>query len=94
MGLLDEGRRFTSRGRHAAAERSLRAAVAAFERRTQLLHAGDAAVLLGRLPLGRGRAADALSQFEVARERFQGLGAPGRAVSASTCAGLAYSDLG
>lgn len=94
MGLLGEGRRFTCRGQHAAAERSLRAAIAAFERRTHFLHAGDAAVLLGRLLLNRGRAADALSQFERARERFQELGAAGPAVSASTCEGLAYSDLG
>ena len=94
MSLLDEARRSTSRGRHAASERALRAAFAAFDRRNDLLHAGDAALLLGRLQLDRGRAGDARSQFDAARDRFQELGAAGPAARACVFSGLAQTDAG
>jgi DNA-binding NtrC family response regulator/tetratricopeptide (TPR) repeat protein len=94
MVLLDDGRRFARGGRHAAAERALRAAAAAFERRKDLLHAGDAAVQLGGLLLDRGRAADALGQFDLARDRYQERGAAAPALSASILGGVARTDLG
>jgi DNA-binding NtrC family response regulator/tetratricopeptide (TPR) repeat protein len=92
--LVDESRRLASRGRHAAAERSLRAAIAAFDRRKDLFHAGDASLLLGRLVLERGRACEAQSLFERARERFQNLGSAEPAVRACVFAGLAETDNG
>ena len=94
MNLLEEARRWSSRGRHAAAERTLRAAMGAFDRRNDLLHAGDSAMLLGRLLLDRGRAAEAQSQFHIARDRFRQLGCAESAASACTFSGLAETDEG
>jgi DNA-binding NtrC family response regulator len=94
MSLLEEARRWARGGRHAAAERTLRAAVGAFDRRNDLLHAGDSAMLLGRLLLERGRAAEAQSQFHLARDRFRQLGDAESAVRACMFAGLAETDEG
>src|ERR1700730_14071475 len=92
--LCEESRRLASLGRHAAAERSLRAAIGAFDRRKDLLHAGDASLLLGRLVLERGRACEAQSLFEQARGRFQNFGSVEPAVRACVFAGLAETDNG
>jgi DNA-binding NtrC family response regulator/tetratricopeptide (TPR) repeat protein len=92
--LFEESRRLAGRGRHAAAERSLRAAIAAFDRRKDLLHAGEASLMLGRLVLERGRAPEAQSLFEGARERFQNVGSVEPAVRACVFAGLAETDNG
>ena len=94
MAWLEEGRRFMTRGRHAAAERSFRAASAAFERRGDALHAADAMMMLGRLLLARGRAPDAEQQFVNAGKKLQDLGAGKAAVSACVYAGLAQTDDG
>jgi DNA-binding NtrC family response regulator len=91
---LDEGCRLMRRGRHAAAERSFRAALAAFERRGDAFRSADVAMTLGRLLLARGRTADAEDQFSGAREKFQGVGAASAAASASVFAGLAQTDAG
>jgi transcriptional regulator with AAA-type ATPase domain/tetratricopeptide (TPR) repeat protein len=92
MHLLDEARQWASRGRHAAAERAARAALAAFDRRDDLLHAGDGAMLLGRLLLDRGRAAEARTHFDTARDKFQQLGGADSAVRACVFSGLAQTD--
>ena len=81
------------RGRHAAAERTLRSAFGSFDRRGDALRAGDAAVRLGRLLLGRGRAADAKAAFSDAREQFQRSRSASRAVEATVYLGLAETDL-
>ena len=98
--MLDEAQTLVGQGRHTAAERALRATLAAFDRRGDLLHAGDSAALLGRLLMKRGRAGDAESLFEIARARFQRLSstapvpAAPAAVDACVHVGLAQTDLG
>jgi two-component system response regulator HydG len=92
VGMLDDARHVMARGRHAAAERSLRASLAAFERRNDTLHAGDAAFLLGQLLQHRGRAADAYELFTRAREHYNKRGAAAEAVRACAFAGLAQTD--
>ena len=92
MQLLEDARQCADRGRHAAAERSLRAAMAAFDRRDDPLHAGDSAMLLGRLLLDRGRSAEARTCFDAARDKFQQLGAGDAAVRACVFCGLAETD--
>ena len=88
-----EVERLLTRGRHAAAERALRGAVAAFERRGDFRRAGDAALRLGRLLLGRGRAADAKALFTDAHDRFQRARAAEHAIEAMVYLGLAQTDL-
>ena len=85
--------RLIMRGRHAAAERTLRAAFGSFDRRGDAARAGDAAVRLGRLLLGRGRAADAKAAFRDAHEQFQRARSAVRAVEAMVYVGLAETDL-
>ena len=92
--LCEEAQRFLVRGRHAAAERSARAAIAAFERRRQVLHAANAAMLLGRLLMRRGRVADAHALFDSAHEGYRNLGVASAATTACVSAGLAQTDLG
>jgi len=92
-GMLAEGERLLAAGRHAGAERSLRAAAAAFDRRADRFHAGEAEVMLGRLLLARGRATAARAMFESAHERFQGAGAPLPALVATVHLGMAQTDL-
>jgi transcriptional regulator with GAF, ATPase, and Fis domain len=92
LGMLDEARGALSRGRHAAAERSLRASMAAFDRRQDVLHAADAALSLGTLLQNRGRAADAVELFQRASRNYQSRGAAALAVQACTCVGLAQTD--
>jgi transcriptional regulator with GAF, ATPase, and Fis domain/tetratricopeptide (TPR) repeat protein len=92
--MLDEARSMMARGRHAAAERSLRASLAAFDRRRDATRAGDAALLLGELLQTRGRSADAYELFERARANYERQGAAVLAVQACTCAGLAQTDRG
>ena len=91
--MFAEVERLQMRGRHAAAERMLRAAVAAFDRRADLIRAGNASLKLGRLLLGRGRAADAKTAFVAAHDRFQRVRSPEAAVEATVFAGLATTDL-
>ncbi len=85
--------RLLTRGRHAAAERALRGAVAAFERRGDFRRAGDAALRLGRLLLGRGRASDAKSVFADAHDRCQRAHTAEAAIEAMVYLGLAETDL-
>ena len=85
--------RLTVRGRHAAAERALRGAVAAFDRRGDLRRAGEAGVRLGRLLLGRGRAAEARDICTEAHDRFQRIRAAAQAIDAMVHVGLAQTDL-
>ncbi|HEV3217819.1 MAG TPA: sigma-54 dependent transcriptional regulator [Vicinamibacterales bacterium] len=92
--LLEEASRWAARGRHAAAERTLRAALAAFDRRNDLFRAGESGMLLGRLLLERGRAAEAQSPFQLASERFRRLGNAAEAVVACVLSGLAETDDG
>ncbi len=91
--MLSDGERLIQRGRHAAAERELRGAVAAFDRRNDPRRSGDAALKLGRLLLVRGRASDAKAVFDMAHDRFQQAHAAPEAVDASAHAGLAQIDL-
>jgi DNA-binding NtrC family response regulator len=91
--MMGEVERLLMRGRHAAAERTLRAVIAAFDRRTELVRAGEAGVTLGRLLLGRGRAADARAVFLDAHDRFQRARAAELALQATVYAGLAQTDL-
>ena len=91
--LIAEVDRLTLRGRHAAAERTLREAIAAFHRRGDAHRAGGAEVTLGRLLLGRGRAADAKSLFAQAHERFRRGRAVGESLEALVYLGLAQTDL-
>ena len=91
--LLVEVNRLVLRGRHAAAERTLREAVAAFERRGDMKRAGEAGLRLGRLLLERGRAGDAVAAFKQSHERFERIRAVGDALEAMVYAGLAQTDL-
>ena len=91
--LIAEVERLTLRGRHAAAERTLREAIAAFDRRSDARRAGAAELTLGRLLLGRGRAAEAKSMFAKAHERFQRERAVGESLEALVFLGLAQTDL-
>jgi DNA-binding NtrC family response regulator/tetratricopeptide (TPR) repeat protein len=93
-GLLDAGARLLQNGRHAAAERALRSAMAAFDRRGNLIPAADAGVRLGRLLMDRGRAGDARPLLEAARDRFQRVRAPAAAVIACAYSAVAQTDLG
>ena len=85
--------RLSMRGRHAAAERALRAAFGSFDRRGDAARAGDAAVRLGQLLLGRGRAADAKAAFRDAHEQFQRARSAARSIEATVYVGLAETDL-
>jgi DNA-binding NtrC family response regulator len=85
--------RLLERGRHAAAERALRAAAAAFERRGDFRRAGHARLKLARLMLARGRASDACALLTGAHDRFQRARAPEDAVEATAYLGLAQTDL-
>src|SRR5205085_6512046 len=89
-----EARSMMSRGRHAAAERSLRASLAAFDRRRDATRAGDAALLLGELLQNRGRSAGAYDLFERARRNYESQGAAALAVQACTWAGISQTDTG
>jgi transcriptional regulator with AAA-type ATPase domain len=91
--MFREVERLIMRGRHAAAERTLRAAFGSFDRRGDAPRAGDAALRLGQLLLGRGRAADAKAAFSNAQEQFQRIRSASRAVEASVYLGLAETDL-
>jgi DNA-binding NtrC family response regulator len=91
--MFTEGARLVDAGRHAAAERTLRAAAAAFDRRDDRLMAGRSELALGSLLLTRGRAADALACFGRAHDRFQRERAPGFAIAAMIQTGLAETDL-
>jgi transcriptional regulator with PAS, ATPase and Fis domain len=88
-----EVERLLTRGRHAAAERALRAAMAAFERRSDYGRAGESALRLGRVLLGRGRASDARTLFTDAHDRFQRTRSTQRAIEAMVYLGLAQTDL-
>ncbi len=85
--------RLSMRGRHAAVERTLRGAVAAFDRRGDTARAGDAGLRLGHLLLSRGRAADAKTVFTDAHDRFQRARAAEPALEAMAYVGLAETDL-
>ena len=91
--MLTDGERLILRGRHAAAERELRGALAAFDRRSDWPRSGAAALTLGKLLLVRGRASDAKAAFDLAQDRFQQAHAAPEAIAASTHAALAQIDL-
>ncbi|MCM3880742.1 MAG: sigma-54 dependent transcriptional regulator [Vicinamibacterales bacterium] len=92
--VLEGAERLVLRGRHEAAERALRAALAACERRNDTLHAGDGALRLGQLLHNRGRTADACELFARARSHYERRGAATQAVLACTFGGLAETDRG
>jgi two-component system response regulator HydG len=92
-GMLADGERLRAAGRHAGAERSLRAAIAAFDRRNDAFHAGESEMSLGRLLLTRGRATHARALFESAHNRFQRVGAALPALVATAELGIAQTDL-
>jgi DNA-binding NtrC family response regulator len=83
-----------ARGRHAAAERHLRATLAMAERRGRDEQAGDAALRLGRLLLARGRAANAAHCFDLARRAFDRTDASAGCVRAAVWQALAWTDDG
>jgi hypothetical protein len=91
--MMGEVERLLARGRHAAAERALRGAIAAFDRRGDSRRAGDAGIRLGRLLLGRGRPADAALLITEAHDRFQRARAAVPALEAMAYLGLAQTDL-
>ena len=91
--MIVEAERLVTRGRHAAAERALRAGVAAFDRRGDARWAGFARLRLGRLLLGRGRPADARALFTDAHDGFQRARAAEPALEAMVYLGLAQTDL-
>jgi transcriptional regulator with PAS, ATPase and Fis domain len=88
-----EVERLLTRGRHAAAERALRGAMAAFDRRGDCGRAGASAIRLGRLLLSRGRASDARALFTDAHDRFQRTRSAHHAIEAMVLLGLAQTDL-
>ena len=90
--LLTEGRRLMDLGRHASAERTLRAALSALARRDDAQHAGLAALRLGTLLLDRGRAPGALEAFQTAHEAFQRAQATTCAICAAVYLGLTHTD--
>jgi transcriptional regulator with AAA-type ATPase domain len=92
--LFNDAGRMLARGRHSAAERALRSAIGACDRRSDWLRAGDAGLALGRLLLSRGRAVHAKDAFEDAHARFQRAHAAGQAIDATTYVGLTQTDLG
>jgi DNA-binding NtrC family response regulator/tetratricopeptide (TPR) repeat protein len=83
-----------SRGRHAAAVRALREALASLARRGDALGAAESAFALGRVLLSRGQVAEAGSAFEEARRLFDEGGEPGSAVLSAVHVGLAWTDGG
>jgi len=91
--LMAEAERMLQRGRHSAAQRALRAALGASGRRGDWVRAGDIGLTLGRLLLGRGRAAEAKTVFEEAHSCFQQGLAPGPAIDATILLGVAQTDL-
>ncbi len=92
--MLAEGERLLKAGRHAGAERALRAAGAAFDRRSDTRRAADTEMMLGRLLLARGRASSARAMFESAHDRFQRAGAAIPAITAMVMLGMSETDLG
>ena len=93
-GLLADALRLLAGGRHSGAERELRAATAAFDRRGDGFHAGEAEMMLGRLLQSRGRAAESARLFQQAHDRFQQVRSPGPAITATIQLGMAQTDLG
>jgi two-component system response regulator AtoC len=92
-GMLADGERLLAAGRHTPAERSFRAAIAAFERRANPFHAGQGEMALGGLLLTRGRAAQARAMFDSAHHHFQRVGAARLAVIATVQLAMAETDL-
>ena len=91
--LIVEVDRLVLRGRHAAAERTLREAFAAFDRRGDLKRAAEAGFRLGRVLLERGRPGEALAVFRQTHERFERIRAAGDALEAMVYIGLSQTDL-
>lgn len=91
--VIVEIERLSARGRHAAAERALRAAIAACDRRGDSGRSGVLGLRLGQLLLARGRAEEARVLFDGAHARFQQLRLPERGIEAMACMGLAQTDL-
>jgi DNA-binding NtrC family response regulator/tetratricopeptide (TPR) repeat protein len=89
---IAESERLAGAGRHAAAERLLRAAAAAQVRRGREREAGDAALACGRLHIDRGRTAAALASFSEALSRYERAGAGAQMAIASTWLGRAHLD--
>ncbi len=89
---IGESERLAGAGRHAAAERLLRAAAGAQARRGHEPEAGDAALACGRLHVGRGRTAAALACFSEALSRYGRAGAGAQMAVASTWLGRAHLD--
>jgi len=92
IALLRDGESLLRRGRHAPAERQLRAALGACNRREDWLNAGRSGLLLGELLLVRGRAVEASEMFHCAREHLLRAQATGLAAEAMVYLGLAQTD--
>jgi len=91
--MLVDSQRLIDAGRHAAAERTLRAAIAALDRRGEVARAGEAGMRLGRLLLDRGRAQEAIGVLEDAHSRFQRAHVPLHAIRATVEVGMAQVEL-
>jgi len=94
LAQLEDARAQARRGRHAAAERTLRSAVAAFDRRNDFVHAADAALFLGSVLSSRGRVLEAASEFRRAHDLYQRCGAAAQSTTAFALIGLAETDAG
>ena len=89
-----KGLALVRQGRHARAERLLRAAAGALARRGAAGYAGQAAMTLGRMLLDRGRVEAALEAFMQAHEGFAAAAWDRGIVEAATFTGLARTDAG
>lgn len=92
VALLRQGESFLRRGRHSPAERQLRAALGACNRREDWPNAGRSGLLLGELLLVRGRAAEASGIFDSAKEHFLRAEAMQPAAEAMVYLGVAQTD--
>lgn len=91
---LSAAGKLAARGRHAAAERLLRESLGAMSRREDPVGSGWAAVALGSLLLARGRAAQAATFFEAARQHFDRADAVAAAGRSGLLQAHAWTDLG
>ncbi len=90
--LVRNGLELVSSGRHAPADRLMRRALGALERRHQLPHAGWTAIRLAAATLRLGRTGSARTLYERARRMFERGGVAAGAICASLGIGLAETD--
>jgi len=87
-------RELGERGRHEAAARAFREALARFDRRGEVLPAAEAWYELGHLRRRRGATADAGRAFREAGQRYRAAGATTQAIAAAANEGLARIEAG